>query len=175
MPDERPVFLIGFMGAGKSVVAQALADLLGWSVVDTDHLVERAEGRSIDAIFRESGEGAFRRAEAEALEALNGKERIVVATGGGLFLGAKQRRWMKRRGRTVWLDVPLEIAAERVGSGDDRPLWFPEDPAEFRAFFEKRRAAYALAETRVDAANGRPEAIAERIRDRLEGEPGGAS
>ncbi len=169
MPGDRRIFLIGFMGAGKSVVARALADLLGWRVVDTDREVERAEGRSIDAIFRESGEGAFRRAEWEALQALNGAEGIVVATGGGLFLGAEQRRWMKRRGRTVWLDVPLEIAAERVGDGDDRPLWFPSDPADFRAFFEKRRAVYALAEARVDAGIGTPEAVAERIRDRLKG------
>ncbi len=175
MPDSRPVFLIGFMGAGKSVVARALADLLGWDVVDTDRDVERVEGRSIDAIFRESGEGAFRRAEAEALEALDGKERIVVATGGGLFLGAAQRNWMKRRGRTVWLDVSLEIAVKRVGAGEDRPLWFPKDPADFRAFFEKRRAAYALAEARVDGSRGTPEAIAKRVRDKLQEEPRSAS
>jgi len=161
--DDRPIFLVGFMGSGKTRAGAALARRLSREFVDTDALVVAREGRSVGEIFSGSGEEEFRRAEWEALRSLAGRRGIVVATGGGLFLGSAQRRWMKKRGRTVWLDVPLAVARGRVGEGDERPLWLPGDPVALRAFFEKRRAAYALAALRVAAAPGGPEDLAERI------------
>lgn len=148
--DRRPVFLTGFMGAGKSTVGRGLAERLERSFVDTDELVERAEGRSIERIFRDDGEGAFREAEERAFLQIAGIEDAVVATGGGLFLGAAQRRAMKRAGVVLWIDVRLEVALERVGAGDTRPLWLPDDPIRFRAWFDRRRATYALAHGRID-------------------------
>lgn len=165
--DERPIFLVGFMGSGKSRVGAALARLLSREYVDTDTLVSEREGRSIAEIFRDSGEEIFRQAERQALESLAGRGGIVVATGGGLFLGFAQRRWMGQRGRTVWLDVPLALARDRVRAGAERPLWIPADPVSLRALYEKRRAAYALAGLRVAAAPGRPGAVAERVLDGL--------
>lgn len=162
---ERPrrvAFLVGFMGAGKSAVGRIVADRAGWSFADTDLRVEEALGRSVERIFRESGEGAFREAEWRALRELGAKERLVVATGGGLFLGVLQRSFMKEHGTIVWLDAPLERVRERVGQGPGRPLWSGGDPLAQRALFEKRRATYALADVRVDAGAGSPEAIAER-------------
>lgn len=148
-PDDRPVFLVGFMGSGKSTVAARLAAALGWACEETDEAVERAAGRSIERVFREQGEARFRRLEGRALAAAAGRRRCVVATGGGAFCDAANRRLLKRSGRTVWLDVPLEVCATRVGPGRGRPLWDSADPVAFRAFFERRRAAYALAELRV--------------------------
>jgi len=171
MDDPRPLFLIGFMGAGKTAIGKELAARLGWRFVDTDTLVERAEGRPIDAIFRESGEGVFREAEWRALGSLAGERSIVVATGGGLFLGAAQRRFIRRHGRSVWLDVELEVARERVGRGDTRPLWITRDAIALRILFEKRRAAYALAEVRVDTSHESPGVAASRIVERLYGAP----
>jgi shikimate kinase len=92
---------------------------------------------------------------------------VVAATGGGSFLGVMQRSFMKRSGLTVWLDVPLPRIRERLGAGALRPLWDATDPVSQRSFFEKRRAAYALAEVRVDASVGTPEEIASRIGSRL--------
>lgn len=161
--DDRPIFLVGFMGSGKSRAGAALARRMHREFVDTDLLVADREGRSVGQIFRESGEAEFRRAEWEALRSLKGQRGIIVATGGGLFLGSEQRRWMKEQGRTVWLDVPLEVARSRVGQDDERPLWLPRDPIAFRAFFEQRRAVYALAALRVDAAPDGPEELAQRI------------
>jgi shikimate kinase len=91
----------------------------------------------------------------------------VVATGGGLFLGFAQRRWMRETGRVVWLDLSLGVARERVGCGGTRPLWLPQDPLAFRAMFERRRAAYALATLRVSADPGGPEEVAQRVLEAL--------
>jgi len=165
--EDLPIFLVGFMGSGKTAVGQALARRLGRVFLDTDTLVVEREGRSIDAIFRESGEGRFREAEWEALRSLEGIRGAVVAAGGGLFLGHAQRAWLKRRGRTVWLDVRLEVARDRVGRGGDRPLWLPDDPVALRALFEKRRAVYALAELRVEASAGGPGQVAGRVEELL--------
>lgn len=162
-PADGNLYLVGFMGTGKTTVARRLAEKLGWDVADTDREVEAAEGRSIDAIFAESGEGHFREAEWRALQGVAARRRTVVATGGGLFLGVAQRSLMKATGTTVWLDAPLEVVAARVAGGGDRPLWMDREPEAFRAFFEKRRAAYALADFRVDATGDRPDAVADAI------------
>lgn len=151
MTGAPPVFLTGFMGAGKTTVGQAIARRCGLGFDDVDALVEAAEGRTIESIFRDSGEGAFRAAEERALHALGAARDRVVATGGGLFLGAAQRRHMKSLGAVLWLDVPFDVALGRVGDDSSRPLWLPDDPVAFRAWFDRRRAAYALADARVDA------------------------
>ena len=137
------------MGSGKSALGQRLADRLGWRFLDTDRLVEERDGRSIEQIFREDGEGKFRQIEAEVVEALDGLRKTVVATGGGLFLRAGNRRRLNSFGRTLWLDVPFETCVERVGEGTGRPLWPADDPLAFRALFDRRTASYALAETRL--------------------------
>jgi len=170
--DDRPVFLTGFMASGKSTVGELLAHSLGRRFLDTDTLVEEHEGRSIERIFEESGEDRFRELEGEILRSLEQRRGVVVATGGGLFLSYEQRRWMIARGRTVWLDLPLETVRRRLaeaGAGDRaRPLWSADDPPALRAFFERRRAVYALAEIRVEAVSGSAAEVARRIRERLD-------
>jgi len=160
--DDRPIFLVGFMASGKTTVGAALAARCGWSFHDTDRMVADRAGRSIEAIFREQGEGRFREMEWDALQSLRGARRAVVATGGGLFLSVVPRAFMKREGTTVWLDVPLEAARERVGD-QARPLWRDDDPIALRVFFERRRAAYALADVCVDASGTAPDAVADRV------------
>ena len=151
---DAPMFLVGFMGVGKSTVGRALAERWGWDFEDTDALVERAEGRSVEAIFRDAGEGRFREAEWGALSSLEGRKRLVVATGGGLFLGVAQRAFVRDHGLSCWLDAPLAIVAGRVESQGARPLWPSDDEISRRVFFERRRAAYALADLRIDASRG---------------------
>jgi shikimate kinase len=158
---RRTVFLVGFMGTGKSSVGACLAELLGVRFVDTDALVEREEGRSVERIFRESGEDHFRQMERRVLRELDSTEPLVVATGGGLFTGEAERSWMNERGHTVWLDVPLDELRKRIGEGSGRPLW--KDDAAFLEMFETRKKAYRQAHHRVDAGHGSPEEIARRI------------
>jgi shikimate kinase len=167
----RSVFLVGFMGAGKSSVGRQLASDLGWPFLDTDAEVERRSGRPIEAIFAEDGERRFRQLEWDVLERAACAGPAVIATGGGLFLGAGPRRWMKRTGVTVWLDVPLETCRARLGSGSGRPLASGRDSIDFRAFFERRRACYALAELVIPLpALGVPEAAA-LVAERVSGSP----
>jgi len=166
--EAPPIFLVGFMGSGKSSVGRAISRRTGRAFVDTDAEIVKRAARSIDEIFREEGEGRFRELEWQALQALEGRRDCVVATGGGAFLGRVQRRWMKRSGPTVWLDVPLALARGRVGPGDERPLWLPDDPLRLRALFDRRAACYALAALRVDASRGDADAVARRVLEGLE-------
>lgn len=157
------VFLVGFMGAGKSEVGRRLADRIGCRFVDTDERVEADDGRTVEKIFEQSGEDFFRAAEERVLDSLLGKRGLVVATGGGLFVGYRPRSRMKRAGRTVWLDAPLAVIERRVGGAGGRPMWPVDDPVSRRALFEKRRAVYALADVRVDASPDDPDTVAARV------------
>jgi shikimate kinase len=151
------------MGAGKSTVGRLLASRWGWEFADTDALVVQAEGRSIETIFAVSGEGRFREVEWAALSGLRGRKRLVAATGGGLFLGRAQRAFVREHGVSCWLDAPLSVVAERVFDLDARPLWPAGDALSRRAFFERRRAAYALADLRVDASLSDADAVATAV------------
>jgi shikimate kinase len=157
------VFLVGFMGAGKSAAGRIVAERSGLPFVDTDRLVEERAGMAIERVFEERGEGAFRELEWRALLSLAEGGPLVAATGGGLFLGFAQRRFIRRHGTSVWLDVPLEECRRRVGAGQGRPLWPAGDPVALRALFDKRRAAYALAAHRVAGCPGNPGEVAGRI------------
>ena len=161
--SDRAIYLVGFMAAGKSTVGLELARQLGWAFVDTDVLVESARGASIETIFRTEGEGAFREAEWHALLSLAGRSRLVVATGGGLFLGVPHRAFIRREGVSCWLDVPLEVALARVDDASSRPLLALSDALDRRAFFERRRAAYALADVHVDASSGSASDVAAAV------------
>jgi shikimate kinase len=163
---SSPIYLVGFMGVGKSTIGRALADQLGWEFADTDAMVEAAQGRDIETLFRDSGEGSFREAEWEALRSLAARRRLVVATGGGLFLSVVHRAFVRAHGVSCWLDAPLHVVASRAGDASSRPLWPRGDDLDRRAFFERRRAAYALADLRVDASAGPAADVARAIATR---------
>lgn len=160
---ERPIFLVGFMGSGKSEIGARLAARLGWTFGDTDRRVEERAGLTVERIFAEWGEGRFREWEAEALAALRARRRAVVATGGGVFTCRAHRAAIRASGVSVWLDVSLDRVRRRIGDAAGRPLWRSEDPLALRAFFERRRATYALADRRVDAESEDVEEVVTRV------------
>ena len=106
------LYLVGFMGAGKSSVARALGRRLDWKAEDIDARIEDAERRDIPTIFRDSGEPYFRAREREALIDLLPERGAVIASGGGTFADASNRELMLRDGGVVWLDAPFEIDPE---------------------------------------------------------------
>jgi shikimate kinase len=160
---ERPIFLVGFMGSGKTAVGARLAARLGWSFADTDRWVEERTGLAVERIFAEWGEGRFREREAEALAALRTRRRAVIATGGGVFTCRAHRAAIRASGVSVWLDVSLDRVRRRIGDAAGRPLWRSDDSLAQRAFFERRRATYALADHRVDAESEDVDEVVTRV------------
>ncbi len=145
---KQLVFLVGFMGAGKSSVGQTLARRLQWSFEDLDRRIELREGRTIEQIFQQSGEPAFRAAEHEALKALLVEPQTssrVVALGGGAFAQTRNALLVKQGGgQVVFLDAPAEELFHRCQQENaERPLL--RDWEQFRKLYESRRPSYAEA------------------------------
>jgi shikimate kinase len=155
------LYLVGFMGAGKSSVARALGKRLDWKVEDIDARIELAERRDIPTIFRDSGEPYFRTRERETLIDLLPERGAVIASGGGTFADASNRELMLRDGGVVWLDVPFEIIVQRVPRDGRRPL--AADRPGMEQLYNQRLAAYRQAHLRVDAGRGSVEELVEHI------------
>ncbi len=140
----RPnIALTGFMGTGKTTVGRRLAERLGYAFVDTDDLVEEANG-PIAEIFASAGEAAFRALETAAVESLDERSGLVVATGGGLVTNDVSARHLESTATVVTLTAPPDVILERVGAdGDTRPLLAGPDPAErISELLAERAAAY---------------------------------
>ena len=155
------LYLVGFMGAGKSSVARALGRRLDWKVEDIDERIERAERRDIPTIFRDNGEPYFRAREREALVGLLPERGMVVASGGGTFMDPANRELMLRDGAVVWLDAPFPTILGRVPRDGRRPL--AADRTGMEQLYNQRLAAYRLAHFRVDAGRGSVEELVDHI------------
>jgi shikimate kinase len=154
------LYLVGFMGAGKTTVARALGRRIGWRAEDVDARIEARERRSVAAIFAREGERYFREAERSVLRELLPERNVIVATGGGTFVDPDNRSAMLADGAVAWLDVPLTRILDRVPPDGRRPL--AADRVQMEQLFNFRRSAYALAHVRMDAA--RPvEEVVERL------------
>ena len=159
------VYLVGFMAAGKTTVARALAARLGWRAEDIDELIEARERRPVADIFARQGEQYFRTVEREILRLLLPIRHAVVATGGGTFMDVDNRAAINMDGLSVWLDVPFETVLTRIPADGRRPL--AADRLQMERLFAGRQAIYAQAHLRLDAGAAHAEEIAERIIDRM--------
>ena len=181
-PDQPPsgvveahprVVITGFMAAGKTTVARALAALLGCATADTDELVRARCGRTPAEIIDAEGVARFREVESRALaDALADDGPLVVSLGGGAWTVASNRELIAGRGcLAVWLDAPFELCWRRIeaeSAETGRPL--ARDPQAARALYQARRASYALAAHRVEVAAGRTsESIVAEIANLLGG------
>src|SRR5919199_1173160 len=101
MPNDSPIFLIGFMGAGKTTVGRALAERLGRSFFDLDEMITRRAGRSVQQIFADLGESEFRQMEREAIQECKQIKDAVIALGGGAYISEANRADLSEIGRTV--------------------------------------------------------------------------
>jgi len=164
--NAAAIALVGFMGAGKTTVGQALAQRLGWQFADLDQLIEARSGSSIPEIFRRDGEKIFRHLEYSVLSDTiekTGFARRVLALGGGAFQAEKIRAVLQAAQiPAVWLDAPLEELYQRCDQpGIVRPLRTSLE--EFRQLHEKRRPSYEKALLRIGTGGKEIAAIVEEI------------
>jgi len=145
------LYIVGFMGSGKSTVGRHLAQRLGWDFFDIDDEIEAAEKRTIADIFEARGEAEFRRIESQTLgrhvRAIEQGRPAVVALGGGAFVAPANRQLVQDHGVSIWLDCPFDVVQRRVAEASHRPL--ARDPQQFAALYEERRAIYGLADIRI--------------------------
>ena len=159
------IFLVGFMGCGKSTVGRVLAEELGWRFLDLDAEIEKSECCTIPQIFDQRGEPAFRLIEAAALRnavhVIEGGRPHVVALGGGAFVQEGNLELVNAKGVSIWLDCPFELVAKRIAGHEHRPL--ARDPKKFRELFDARRQGYARAEFRVQVSGEDPSEAVKQI------------
>ncbi|MDJ0834901.1 MAG: shikimate kinase [Acidobacteriota bacterium] len=136
------IYLIGFMGAGKSTIGPTLAKALDLVYLDLDSLVVHAAGMSIPEIFARQGEPAFRKMEEEELRKVEGP--ALISLGGGAFMTGGVREYIRQTGLSIYLDWPLEVLRNRVKNDPNRPL--ARDPEQFAALFHKRLPTYRQAD-----------------------------
>ncbi|MEE0705394.1 MAG: shikimate kinase [Adlercreutzia sp.] len=166
----RPVFFVGFMGAGKTSVARRLARTCRIASVDMDTYLERREGRKITEIFATDGEPGFRAIETDVLRELAAKEDpLLVSCGGGVVVTPENHEIFAEGGLVVFLDVTADEASDRIRDKSTRPLFQDLDSA--RARCEERRPFYeAVADVTVSTAGKSVPAIAREVQRILEKE-----
>jgi shikimate kinase len=159
------LYLVGFMGCGKTTIGRLLATRIGWHFADIDHDIETSHGGSVQQIFAEHGEPHFRQLEHSALKKrVNEVERgrpCVVALGGGTFVRPDNYALLENNGVTLWLDAPFELIRRRVPADGTRPL--AADPQGFRDLFDSRRTGYEKADHRVPIESEDPEVTIDSI------------
>ena len=148
---DRPIVLVGLMGAGKSTVGKRLAKRLGLPFVDSDSAIEDAAGYSAAEVFERFGEKDFRDGERRLVARLVNDGSVgIIATGGGVFIDPRTRELLNERAITVWLDAPVDVLGERTAKRNTRPLLRTADPkATLARLAEERRSSYAQAHIHI--------------------------
>lgn len=145
------IYLVGFMGSGKSTIGRLLAERLGWQFADLDEEIEAQQETTIAELFDKMGEPEFRRIESAALRkhvrTIECGRPTVVALGGGTFVQADNFELLEHHGVSIWLDCSLETVRRRVEHATHRPL--ARDQQRFEELFQGRRAAYGKADYRI--------------------------
>jgi len=160
----RGAVLVGFMGAGKSSVGKEVARRLGAEFVDVDDRIEAGTGKRVQEIFASEGEQAFRQRERDAIRDAVSVPGRVIATGGGAFLDAENRRALRAYAPVIFLEVSPAGALERLEGDTSRPLLSGEDREKaVTELMAKRRPAYLEADFRVNTENLPPDRVAEEV------------
>ena len=154
---KTSIALIGFMGAGKTVVGRALADKLGIEFVELDYLIEEKAGKSIAEIFQQDDEVVFRELEIEVTKDVADSKNQVIACGGGIVLNKINIDRLKKESVIVYLTASPKVILKRVSDDDERPLLKVTDPAQtiqellrFRKPFYEQAADIKIDTSKLD-------------------------
>ena len=168
----RTIVLVGLMGAGKSKIGRRLAARLNLPFFDSGHEIEMAAGESIEEIFANRGEQAFRDGERRVIARLLAQPVHVLATGGGAFMDEMTRGVIKRRGVSLWLRADLDVLVSRVSRRSNRPLLKVGDARMVLGeLIEQRYPVYAEADVTIESGEGSPELTVTRAIAALAGCP----
>jgi len=165
MSQSQNIILVGPMGSGKTTIGRQLAKQLHRDFFDSDHEIENKTGANIPLIFELEGEEGFRKRESAMLDFLTLKNGIVLATGGGAVLSAKNREILHERGRVIYLSATLEQLWERTRLDKNRPLLQTENPqGKIASLLEQRDPLYReLADIIIDTGTGNVKATIKQI------------
>ena len=170
---ERPVVLIGLMGAGKTSVGRFLARKLSLPFSDADLEIEKAAGMSIAEIFEKHGEEYFRTGEHRVIRRLMGEGAKILATGGGAFMCDRTRELILDEGIAVWLKADIDVLMRRVSRRDTRPLLRAEDPrAVMQSLLDLRYPVYEHAQVTVQSRDVPHDVIVDEIVEGIAKLPG---
>jgi len=137
--DFRKVYIIGFMGSGKTTAGKKLATALGWSFVDLDNKIEEEAGKTIPELFKEYGEEYFRNTETKVLKNLKCQADTVISTGGGAPCHSDNMNFMNDTGLTIYLKLtPAQLCSRLSGSEGERPLIKNLDSENLLAFIKEK-------------------------------------
>lgn len=158
MPERKLVYVIGFMGSGKSTAGKRLAASLGWSFIDLDKKIEETAGKTIPQIFAQDGEETFRKTESDVLRSIGNPQGAVVATGGGTPCHGDNMDFMLMNGLTVYLKMtPEQLTHRLLESSAVRPLIKNISDEDLPGYIEKvltvREKWYNRAEIIVEGLN----------------------
>ena len=168
MIGDKPVVLIGLMGAGKTSVGRFLARRLALPFADADLEIEKAAGMSVSEIFEKHGEDYFRTGERRVIRRLMGEGAQILATGGGAFMCDQTRELIKKGGISVWLNADIDVLMRRVLRRDTRPLLQTEDPqAVMQALIDQRYPIYGEAKVMVKSRDVPHDVIVDEIVDAI--------
>ena len=167
---KKSIFLTGLMGSGKSSVATVLAELLSLPLIDLDAMICKEAGKSINEIFADEGEAAFRSMESACLDRAASFPPSIIATGGGVVIAEDSRRLMHEKGIIINLTAPLPLILKRLSGATDRPLYSDCDAEKrIRTLMEDREQFYADADIRIDTDGKSVEDVAADILRVLKG------
>ncbi len=152
---DRPIVLVGMMGAGKTTVGRRLAAALRLPFHDADKEIEQAAGMSISDLFSRHGEESFRRGEAQVIERLLSGPPLVLATGGGALTDLGTREIIKAKAISVWIRADVDTLVKRATRRATRPLLKAGDPKEIISkLLEARTPFYEAADLTIDSSTG---------------------
>lgn len=147
------IYLVGFMGTGKTCVGEELAKRKKWQFLDLDNLIELKEKRTISDIFAKNGEPYFRRIEKKVLQEVSKEKNFVIACGGGIVINKDNIKIMKETGIIICLTASLKVILKRTSRYIHRPLLNVKDPEkQIKSLLKLRAPYYALADKTIDTS-----------------------
>ncbi|PZQ44386.1 MAG: shikimate kinase [Micavibrio aeruginosavorus] len=166
---QKPIVMVGLMGAGKTKIGGLLAEALAIPFIDADAEIEKAAGCTIAEMFDRHGEPAFRDLERKVIARLLSNELKVIAPGGGAMMNAETAKLFEEKALVIWLKADLDTLVERTGRNSKRPLLKNGDPREIlQGLMEIRYPVYEHADLTVESSSAEPEVTLQRTIQMLE-------